>query len=482
MALSNRMDGLDARVFCLLGDGECSEGSVWEAAQFAGDQGLANLVALVDVNGLQQSEAAPYGQDTGVYARRFQAFGWDAVEIDGHDMPGILRALRRARDSARPTAVVARTVKGKGVALLEGAQGWHGKPLDETQMEQALAELGEAAIELRVEPRRLGAAPVRSAVGSLAIPVRYERAQEVATRSAFGEALRKLGERVPGLVVIDGDVKNSTKTEAFGQAFPERLIESQIAEQNMVGAALGLAASGRIPCVATFAAFLSRAYDFIRMAGHSRPEHLIFCGSHAGISIGEDGPSQMGLEDIAMFRAIDGSTILYPCDAVSAERLTEQAVLTPGIVYLRTTRGKTPVIYADGDAFPVGGSRVLRSSPQDRLTLVAAGVTVHSALEAHDRLLQRGVHTRVIDAYSVKPLDVQTLQGAARETEALIVVEDHSLYGGLGDAVSAEIGRIGRVFRLGVTGEPRSGSPAELMERHRISSRAIEQEALAVAA
>jgi transketolase len=234
--------------------------------------------------------------------------------------------------------------------------------------------------------------------------------------------------------------------------------------------------------VATFAAFLSRAYDFIRMAGHSRPQHLIFCGSHAGVSIGQDGPSQMGLEDIAMFRAIDGTTILYPSDALSAERLTEQAVLTPGIVYIRTTRGKTPVVYGEGDSFPVGGSRVLRSSDADRLTLVAAGVAVHAALEAHDHLLERGLHTRVIDAYSIKPLDVQTLQRAAQETEGLIVIEDHSLYGGLGDAVSAEVGRLGRVFRMGVTGEPRSGRPEELMERHRISGQAIAQEALAVAA
>jgi transketolase len=350
-------------------------------------------------------------------------------------------------------------------------------------MQQALAELGDAAIELRVEPRRLGRQPTRAAeVEWLSIPVSYQRGDRVATRTAFGEALRKLGERVPDLVVVDGDVKNSTKTEAFGKAFPERLIESNIAEQNMVGTALGMAAQGRIPCVATFAAFLSRACDFIRMAGHSRPGHLIFCGSHAGVSIGQDGPSQMGLEDIAMFRAIDGTTILYPSDAPSAERLTEQAVLTPGIVYIRTTRGKTPVIYGEDDSFPVGGSQVLRSSDVDRLTLVAAGVTVHAALEAHDRLLERGLRTRVIDAYSIKPLDVQTLQRAAQETEGLIVIEDHSLYGGLGDAVSAEVGRLGRVFRMGVTGEPRSGSPEELMDRHRISSGAIEQEALAVAA
>jgi transketolase len=304
----------------------------------------------------------------------------------------------------------------------------------------------------------------------------------VATRAAFGSALTKLGQEYPNLVVLDGDVKNSTKTELFEERYPERFIQAQIAEQNMVGAALGLAVSGKRPCVATFAAFLTRAHDFIRMAVHSRPRHLLICGSHAGVSIGEDGASQMGLEDIAMFRTLDGTTVLYPCDAVSAERLTEAALAQPGIVYLRTTRGKTPVIYASTEVFRIGGSKTLAESMADQLTLVAAGITVHAALEAHERLRASGLRTRVIDAYSIKPLDVETLQRAARETGGLLVVEDHNRDGGLGDAVAAQVGRLGRVFHLGVSGEPHSATPEELLDRHRLSSTAIESEALAITA
>jgi transketolase len=312
--------------------------------------------------------------------------------------------------------------------------------------------------------------------------VDYNRGDEVATRSAFGAALTKLGERMDDLVVLDGDVKNSTKTESFAKAFPERFIEAQIAEQNMVGAALGLSASGKRPCVATFSAFLTRAHDFIRMAVHSHQPRMLICGSHSGVSIGQDGASQMGLEDIAMFRALDATTVLYPCDAVSAERLTEEGLKHSGIVYLRTTRGKTPVIYDSIEQFPIGGSKTLAESVDDRLTLVAAGITVHAALEAHRQLKEQGLRTRVIDAYSVKPLDVETLQRAAEETGSLLVIEDHNRNGGLGDAVASQVGRLGRVFNLGVSGEPHSGTPEELLQRHRLSSTEIAREALAVAA
>jgi transketolase len=481
MALADRLDGIEARIFCLLGDGECSEGSVWEAAQFAADQGLERVVAIVDANGLEQSGPAPYGHDTSVLAGRFRAFGWQALEIDGHDLAAVTEALEQAR-AGGPTAILARTRKGKGVSFLEGKEGWHGKALDEAERDRALAEIGAPPTRVRVEPRRVVARRVEVTAGPAPIPVHYARGEEVATRTAFGNALQKLGARLPELVVLDGDVKNSTKTELFAGAFPERFVEAQIAEQNMLGAALGLAVSGKRACVATFAAFLTRAHDFIRMAAHTRPVHLLICGSHAGVSIGPDGPSQMGLEDLAMFRALDGTTVLYPCDAVSAERLTEAGLEHPGIVYLRTTRGKTPVLYDPSESFPVGGSKTLAESLQDRLTLVAAGITVHTALEAHERLLGQGLRTRVIDAYSVKPLDVDTLQRAARETGTLLVVEDHNRNGGLGEAVAAQVGRVGRVFQLGVSGEPHSATPEELLERHRLSSRAIEREALAVAA
>ncbi len=483
IAAANRLDGIDARIYCLLGDGECSEGSVWEAAQFAALHHLTNVVAIVDVNGLGQSEAAPYHHDTGVFARRFAAFGWHAIEVNGHDIAAVLDALERSRDHG-PTAIIARTEKGKGVSFLEGASGWHGKPLDREQMEKALAELGEGAATPRPEPRRIGQTPRRPAAAKAPprLTVGYRLGEAVATREAYGRALEKLGEGDPSIVALDGDVKNSTGAAQFAAKFPERFFQSFIAEQGMIGAALGLAVAGKIPFAATFACFLTRAYDFIRMAEYSRPPHLVLCGSHAGVSIGEDGPSQMGLEDIAMFRALIESTILYPADAVSAERLTEAAARVTGIAYLRTSRPKTPVIYGNDEEFPIGGSKVLRSSDHDRLTLVGAGITLHEALAAHDDLEKRGIPTRVIDAYSVKPLDEKTLSIAARDTDGLIVVEDHAIDGGLGDAVAAAVGEIAPVYRLGITALPRSGKEAELLDRYGISRHAIAAKAQQLAA
>lgn len=480
-AAANRLDRIDARVFCLLGDGECSEGSVWEAAQFASLNGLANVTAIVDVNGLGQSEAAPYHHDSAVFARRFASFGWRTIEIDGHDMTAILAAFRAAHDGG-PTAILARTVKGKGVSFLEGADGWHGKPLDSEQMSRAIEELGEAAPPPTVEARRVGqvATPQRTEVAPSA-PA-YRLGDEVATREAFGRALERLGGVDPAVVALDGDVKNSTGVGAFAAQYPERFFESFIAEQNMVGVALGLAAAGKIPYAATFACFLSRAYDFIRMAQYSRPDHLVLCGSHAGVSIGEDGPSQMGLEDIAMFRALIDSTVVYPADAVSAERLTATAARTKGIVYIRTTRPKTPVIYPDFEEFPIGGSKVLRSSLRDRLTVVAAGITVHEALAASEMLDGRGISIRLIDAYSVKPIDAATLSAAARDTGQMLVVEDHAIDGGLGDAVSAAVGSTAPVYRLGIAQLPRSGTTNELLDRCGISRRSIVEKVMQLAA
>lgn len=482
MALANRLDGIDAYVYCLLGDGECSEGSVWEAAQFASLNQLSNVIAIVDVNGLAQSKPAPYRHDTAVFAKRFQSFGWKTLEIEGHDMADILDGLRQARQDG-PFALIAKTEKGKGVSFLEGAEGWHGKALDAGQMETALAELGPADIKLDVPPRCIGTfdqtmpfeAPPR-------MELSYKPGDAVATRDGFGSALKRLGEAMPWLVVLDGDVQDSTRTKEFAQACPERFFECYIAEQNMVGTALGLAVSGKVPVAATFACFLTRAFDFIRMAGHTRPTQLIFCGSHAGISIGQDGPSQMGLEDIAMFRAVLGSTVLAPCDAVSAERLTEVACGTLGIVYMRTMRPKTPVIYDNQETFSAGGSKTLRSSEHDAYTIVATGIAVHEALAAHESLSQQGIITRVIDAYSVKPLDSEALAKAARETGALITVEDHWIDGGLGDAVAAEVSGLTQVHRMGIRSEPRSGSEEELLDHFGISRRAIEEKIKQLAA
>jgi len=479
MALANRLDGTDARVYCLLGDGECSEGSVWEAAQFASFHELANLVAIVDVNGFGQSGPTPYRHDSSVFARRFEAFGWRSIEIDGHDMNAVLAALADAR-TAGPTAIIARTIKGKGVSFLENSPDRHGTALTKDEMERALQELGEVDVRIEVTPRHAETPVVKPVEATLQIVVDYRQGEQVATRDAYGKALEKLGGIMPAVVVLDGDVMNSTRTEFFAQAYPARFFQSYIAEQNMVGVALGLAVSHKVPFLATFAAFLTRAYDFIRMAAYSRPRHLVFCGSHCGVSIGEDGPSQMGLEDLAMFRALAGSTVLYPCDAVSAERLTEQAAHTEGIVYIRTTRPKTAVIYDSDEEFPVGGSKLLRGSDADACTIVAAGITVHEALAAYERLKGQGVAVRIVDAYSVKPLDVAGLQRCARETGAILVVEDHWIDGGLGDAVAVAVGTLAPVHRLGIADIPRSGKPEELLDRYGISRHAIERRVLEV--
>ncbi len=472
IALANRLDGIDGRVFCLLGDGECSEGSVWEAAQFASLQKLDKLIAIVDVNGLAQSGPTPYRHDTSVFARRFEAFGWCTTEIDGHDMGAVMAALA---DSCNdwPLAIIARTVKGKGISFLENVKGWHGKALDAGQAEKALSELGTAPTPLAVVPRHVGVVPPLHEEVTRRGDIDYPPGEKVATRLAFGTALTRLGADNRDVVVLDGDVQNSTYTELFADFYPQRFFQGYIAEQNMVGTALGLASAGKVPYAATFACFLSRAFDFIRMAGHSRPRHLVLCGSHAGISIGQDGPSQMGLEDIAMMRAVIGSTVLYPSDAVSAERLTEQAAAVEGIVYLRTTRAATPVIYGVEESFPIGGSKVLRSSEHDRITIVAAGITLHEALKAHAELKQQGVTVRVVDLYSIKPLDADTLDRAAAETGGLLVVEDHWAEGGIGDAVRAAVRPGTAVHQLAVSSEPHSGKPAELLDHYGISARAI---------
>jgi transketolase len=490
MALAGRSDGGSGtdpafRVFVLLGDGETAEGAVWEAASLAPHLELGNLTAIVDVNRLGQSQATQLGHDVAAYARRFASFGWHTVAIDGHDLDEIQDAFRESAQSEwaeRPSVILARTLKGKGVSFLEDEEGRHGKALDEGEMAKALAELELAresegpsiAMRRPPEPReRPGAA--RKAGGDIA-PPDYAVGDPVATRTAYGTALRKLGDVDPRVVALDGDVENSTRAARFHEAHPERFVEGYIAEQNLVGMALGLQARGRIPFFSTFACFLTRAHDFIRVAAISRGD-VKLCGSHAGVSIGEDGPSQMGLEDLAMMRAIPGAAVLYPADAVCAERLVPLAAAHPGIAYLRTTRPKTRVLYGNEESFEVGGLKLLRHSPGDRATVVAAGITVHEALEAHDRLARRGLPVRVIDCYSIKPLDEGALAEAAAETGGIVVtVEDHYAEGGLGDAVASALAPEGaRVHKLAVRELPRSGAPQELLARARIDADAIEQ-------
>jgi transketolase len=470
-ALAARLDGLSYQTYVLLGDGECAEGAVWEAAALASYYKVGNLHAIVDVNGLGQSQRTMDGFEAERYADKFRAFGWFAVTVDGHSYDEVVDGFDRCRreGGSRPRAIIARTLKGKGVSIIENLDGWHGKPVPKQDLEKALRELAEpyAADGFQPNPRPRPAADKPVAIDEI-IPART-LGEQVATREAYGDALVKLAAKDPRVVALDGDTKNSTYSEKLAKALPDRFFEMFIAEQNMVGAAMGLAARGKVPFVSTFAAFLTRAYDQIRMAGVSRL-NIKFCGSHCGVSIGEDGPSQMGLEDIAMFRPIPNSVVLYPCDAVSTERLVAEAARREGICYIRTTRPKAPVLYSNEEQFPIGGSKVLRKTDKDRVTVVAAGVTVHEALKAAAKLEAEGVWIRVIDAYSVKPLDEATLLRAANETAGIVVVEDHYAEGGLGDAVlNAVVGKA-RVVKLAVREIPRSGPPDALLEKYGISS------------
>jgi len=479
IALAARLDQTGARVYVLLGDGEVAEGAVWEAAALAAHYHTDHLIAIVDVNRLGQSQATMYGHNLTPYEARFQANGWRTLVVDGHNIEEVNRALSTAETSSGlPTAIIARTIKGKGISFLEDRNGWHGKPLKKgEELEKALAELGsnlDLQEPLMVAPAPKSQVPTKVAA-SLASPPEYAVGDQVATREAYGNALQKLGSTNKAIMALDGDVKNSTYSEKFLKEFPDRFVECFIAEQNMVGTAVGLASQGKIPFCSTFACFFSRAYDFIRMAGIGQVD-LKLCGSHAGVSIGEDGVSQMGLEDIAMMRAIAGSTVLYPSDGTSAERMVELAAQTPGIVYIRTSRPKTPVLYNAFEPFKVGGSKVLKSSNQDKATVVAAGITIQEALKAYEQLRQEGIAVRVIDLYSVKPLDFDTLRKAARETGAIITVEDHYPEGGLGEAVLAALaGETCKFRKLAVNDIPRSGKPAELIDMFGISARHVIQ-------
>lgn len=477
MAMNARyLDRLPYRTWVLLGDSEMAEGSQWEAMQLAGHYGLDNLVAILDVNRLGQTGETMYGYDLDAYERRVRAFGWHTLTVSGHSLAEISGAYDRALSlSDRPVMVIAQTVKGKGVSFVEDRNGFHGKPLTGEDLERALEGLGEVD---------------DTATGSLAAPedrepspkadyaeepadIHYEPGEEVPTRNAYGNALARLARSDPDLVALDGEVGNSTRADYLEDVDPDRFFEMYIAEQNMIGAALGLSLRGKHPFVSSFAAFLSRAADQIRMNQYSDPT-ITYVGSHAGVSIGQDGPSQMGLEDIALFRSLLGSTVLYPSDAISCERLVEEAARHEGATYIRTTRGATPVIYSPEEEFRIGGSVELRSSDEDVATVVGAGITVHEALAAHEALLEQGTPIRVIDAYSIKPLDAATLRRAAEETGAIIVVEDHRPEGGLGEAVAGALAGTGTPFlSLAVRKKPRSGKPQELLAFEEIDRHAI---------
>jgi transketolase len=476
IALAGKLEHSPSRIWVLCGDSEMAEGSIWEAFEHGAFYELDNLIAILDVNRLGQRGETMHGWDLSSYVRRAEAFGWTAIEVDGHDVEEIDRAYEEALSArGRPTLIVARTIKGKGVEAVEDKEGWHGKPLDDP--EAAIAELGgERNIVVDVhEPEHCK--PREFATGPLELP-RYDLGEQVATRKAYGDALLALGKADGAIVALDGEVGNSTYSAEFAQKIPERYFEMYIAEQQLLAAAVGLQVSGLKPFASTFAAFLSRAYDFVRMAAISGA-NIRICGSHAGVSIGEDGPSQMALEDIAAFRAVHGSTVLYPSDANQTVKLVAAMAGLEGISFLRTTRSATPVIYAAGEDFSIGGSRVVRSSAEDDVTIVAAGITLHEAVKAADVLAEEGISARVIDLYSVKPIDAATLHAAAEATGGrMLTVEDHWPEGGIGEAVLsafADADERPRISIVAVRDMPTSGKPADLLAEAGIDAEHISE-------
>jgi transketolase len=478
------LDKLPYTVWVLCGDSEVAEGSIWEAFDKASYYKLDNLVAIIDMNRLGQRGETAHGWNSAVYAGRARAFGWHAIEIDGHDFEEIDRALGEARDHQDgPVVIIARTMKGRGVSIMEDKPGFHGKALDDEQARQAIEELGgRSSVTFEVQEPPAGSPATNGSRGTLSLP-RYEVGKSVSTRQAYGDALKAVGAARPDVVVTDGEVSNSTMSEVFKNEFPERFFEMFIAEQQMVATAIGFSVRGYVPFASTFGAFMSRAYDFIRMAAISKA-NIRLCGSHAGVSIGEDGPSQMALEDLAMMRAVHDSTVLYPSDGNQTAHLVAAMADQPGISYLRTTRGGTPVIYGPDETFPIGGCKVIRQSPDDKVTVVGAGITLHEALKAADQLAANGIDIRVIDLYSVKPVDYQTVHEALLATGGkLVVVEDHWPQGGIGSAIlecfathtasPRDKDTEFRMIHLAPSELPGSGTPQELLDVAGISARHI---------
>jgi transketolase len=462
------------RTWVLVGDSEMGEGSVWEAFEHAAHWGLDNLTVVIDVNRLGQSGETMHGWHVMSYAERARSFGWAAFPINGHDVDEIDEAYAAALDVVgRPSVIVARTLKGKGVAAVEDKPGWHGKALPDPA--GAIAELGGRR-HIRIQTAAPVGPPERILETSSPVLPAYDVGEQKATRRAYGEALAALGSARADVVAMDGEVSNSTFSGLFAEAHPDRFFEMFVAEQQMVAAAIGFDVRGFAPFASAFAAFFSRAYDFIRMAAISRASIRI-AGSHAGVATGEDGPSQMALEDIAMFRAVHGSTVLYPSDANQAAKLVELAADNPGVTYLRTTRADTPVIYPADATFEIGRSRLVHASLHDRVTIAAAGITLHEALKAALRLAADGIYARVLDLYSVKPIDRQALLDSIAATDGrLVTVEDHWPEGGLGDAVLEAIADSGlplQVVKLAVRDLPGSGTPVELLHAAGIDADAI---------
>ena len=473
MALNAKyIDKLPYYTYVLLGDSEMTEGSQWEAIQIAAYYKLDNLIGIIDVNRLGQRGETMYGWDIKAYERRISSFGWETITVDGHNIKEIADAYEYALGiNGKPTMIIAKTIKGKGVSLLEDKDGWHGKAISEEQMDTALKELGDIDKNMRGEilnPEEVNI-PEEGIEEYNKIPM---ESGKIATRKAYGNTLVNIFSKYPQIVVLDAEVSNSTFSEIFKKRFPQRFFEMYIAEQNMVGTALGLSLRGKIPFISSFAAFLTRAFDQIRMSQYSK-SNIKFVGSHSGVSIGEDGASQMGLEDIAMFRTLLECVVLYPADGISTEKLVEKAATHFGNVYIRTTRMDTPIIYSNEDDFIIGGSKVVKESNNDVVTICAAGVTLHEALKAYEKLKKENILVRVIDVYSIKPIDKDSIRKAQKETKAILTVEDHYAEGGIGEAVKSVASEKSPVYILAVRKIPRSGRPYELLNYEEISYEAI---------
>ncbi|XP_020281018.1 transketolase isoform X1 [Pseudomyrmex gracilis] len=470
------------RVYCLIGDGEAAEGSIWEALHFSSYYKLDNLCAIFDINRLGQSDPTSLQHNMEVYRKRLEAFGFNALVVDGHDVEELAKAFHEAQNTKeRPTAILAKTFKGKNFPQIEDLENWHGKPLGNKANEviQHLTGLMKNSGPLGLHPQKplVDDAPVVDISNvKLASPPNYKIGEQVATRLAYGTALAKLAKNNPRVIALDGDTKNSTYAEKIKTIDPSRFIEGFIAEQNVVGVAIGAACRDRtIAFVSAFATFFTRAFDQIRMGAISQT-NVNFVGSHCGVSIGEDGPSQMGLEDIAMFRTIPGSTVFYPSDAVSTERAIELAANTKGICFVRTSRPATAVLYKNDEPLAVGKAKVVKSSPKDQVLVIGAGVTLHEAIKAADELAKTGVNIRVLDPFTIKPIDVQTILKNAKEVGGrIITVEDHYPQGGLGEAVQSAVAMERNVIvkKLAVSSVPRSGPPAVLLDNFGINARSI---------
>ncbi len=471
------IDKLPYNTFVLLGDSEMSEGSNWEAIQIAAYYGLDNLIGIIDVNRLGQSSQTMYGHDIGAYEKRISSFDWQTILVeDGHSMPQIMAAYTQALKAKKPAMIIAKTIKGKGISFWEDKDGWHGKSLPEENLARAVEELGRVDKKIRGVIEKPQNTKPKIIKAQEAEPFDYKLGELVATRKAYGQALARIYKAFPDMVVMDAEVSNSTYSEIFKKAYPDRYFEMFIAEQNMVGTALGLARRGKIPFISTFAAFFARAFDQIRMSQYSpHYTNIKFAGSHTGVSIGEDGPSQMGLLDIAIFRSLRNGVVLYPSDAVSAQKCVQQAAAHKGNVYIRLTRKETPVIYQNQEEFPIGGSKILKTSDKDVVTIISAGITLHEALAAYEELKKEGIFVRVVDLYCIKPIDKKMLINACVLDNPIITVEDHYHPGGLGEEVISALceQRQIAVHIMAVKKLPKSGSPQDLLEYEEISKNAI---------